>query len=349
MASKPTFYLVETGGPGSYTMWMRRPPCLHGVILAATSDNLDRTVRNAAPAWPADDLSASSVRSGRWPCGPLLIGVVSVLLVGLVGCADGGRADRAAAPSPFLSIGPSSVMLDPTQRRVADELVSVFENGTTQPRYDYVEDLRDGRGYTCGKIGFTTSSTEVRDVVEAYVAQQPGSVLARHVPQLRLLAAKGRGDTAGLAGFPQDWAAAAGDPTFRAIQDSVADRLTFMPAVAAARGLGIRTALGVGILFDTAVQHGTGDDPDGMAALIGRATTVAGGRPADGIAELHWLMAFLDVRADDLRNPHNAATQRVWAESVDRVQALRRLVVEGHHDLVPPLTVTVFGGQYELR
>jgi chitosanase len=281
----------------------------------------------------------------------VLIGLVLVVCVLVVGCGGGAPAEPAPAdgPWPSASSGPSGVALTDTQRRIADQLVSVFENGTTQPRYDYVEDLGDGRGYTCGKIGFTTSSTEVRDVVQAYVAQQPASGLARHLPQLRRLAESGSGDTAALPGFPQDWAAAAADPAFRAIQDGLADRLTFTPALAAARDLGVRTALGVAILFDTAIQHGTGDDPDGMPALVDRANAAAGGRPADGVAEQRWLMAFLDVRAQDLRNPHNTETQRVWAESVDRVEALRRLVGEGRHSLVPPVRVSVFGGQHELR
>src|SRR2546429_1011578 len=125
-------------------------------------------------------LTPHPVVSGRLrpSCFVILMSVLSVLLPA---CSGHSRADRPAEtrPSasttwPSASTGPSSVALTTTQRRVADELVSVFENGTTEPRYDYVEDLHDGRGYTCGKIGFTTSSTEVRDVVEAYVALQPG-------------------------------------------------------------------------------------------------------------------------------------------------------------------------------
>jgi chitosanase len=260
--------------------------------------------------------------------------------------ADG--ADDAPAVPPAQP-GPSTVTLTVAQRRIADQLVSVFENGTPDPRYDYVENLGDGRGFTCGKIGFTTSSTEVRDAVEAHVAQQPRSELARHLPRLRELAATASDDTGGLAGFPDDWARAAQDRGFRQIQDALADRLTFDPAVAAARRLGIRTPLGVAILYDTAVQHGTAGDPDGMPALIARATGTVGGNPAGGVAEEQWLSAFLDVRADDLRQPSNAESQQVWSASVDRVQALRRIAAGGGYRLTPPVTVQVFGAEHELR
>jgi chitosanase len=241
------------------------------------------------------------------------------------------------------------VALTIDQRRVADQLVNVFENGTTAPRYDIVSDLGDGRGYTCGKIGLTTSSTEVRDVVEAYVDQVPHSPLRRHLPRLRELAASGQGDTTGLAGFPEDWSRAAAEPVFRTVQDTVADRIAFDPAVVAARRLGLRTGLGVAILFDTAVQHGTGEDPDGLPALAARASEAAGGDPAGGVTEKGWLLAFLDVRAGDLRNPHNRDSRQVWAESVDRVDALRGLVVANRHRLAPPVTVIVSGGEFVLR
>ncbi|WP_238009921.1 chitosanase [Dactylosporangium sp. AC04546] len=230
------------------------------------------------------------------------------------------------------------VTLTGQQRRLADELVGVFEHGDPAPRYDAVEALGDGRGYTCGTIGFTTSSTEVGTIVAAYVAEVSGSPLARHLPRLRELASQGSGDTSGLDGFPEDWATAAADPVFRAEQDALADRLAFTPALAAARRLGIRTPLGVAVLYDTAVQHGMGDDPDGLPALIGR----AGVPPPLGVPERAWLEAFLDARADTLRHPHTAATRETWAASTDRVDALRGLVEDGQDQLDPPLRIEGF-------
>jgi chitosanase len=245
--------------------------------------------------------------------------------------------------------GPSTVTLTADQRRIADQLVNVFEYGSTAARYDAVTALPDGRGYTCGRIGFTTSSTEVRDVVQAYLVQRPHDPLGRYLPRLRDLAANERGDTTGLAGFPADWARAADDPAFRAIQDRIADRLTYEPAIVTARRLGIRTPLGVAILYDTAVQHGTGSDPDGLDALIVRTGRAARGDPAAGIAERDWLLKFLDVRADDLRHPSAGDSQQVWAESVDRAEALRRLVSDDQYRLAAPVKLTVFGDAYVLR
>ena len=232
---------------------------------------------------------------------------------------------------------------------MAAQLVNVFEYSRPDARYDACADLHDGRGLTCGTVGFTTSSTEVRDVVTTYVQEAPDSPLAKYLPRLRELADRGSDSTDGLSGFTGDWAQAADDPAFRAAQDGLTDRLTYEPAVATARTLGLRTPLGVAILFDTAVQHGTSDDPDGLPALVARTDDNMDGRPADGVAEKAWLLEFLDVRADDLRHPHDPGTRDVWAASVDRVDALRDLVHDGQHQLSPPIDVTVDGDDYTLR
>jgi chitosanase len=105
----------------------------------------------------------------------------------------------------------------------------------------------------------------------------------------------------------------------------------------------------VAIIYDTAVQHGTSDDPDGLGALLAGTREKTGGDPADGVDEQTWLLAFLEVRADDLRDPHDAGSRDVWAASVDRVDALRELVDGARPDLSPPVTVTVDGEDYTLR
>jgi chitosanase len=277
----------------------------------------------------------------------LLTAALCLIVAGVLIAVTAG--DAGNPPWPAASKGTSDVTMTGDQRRVADELVNVFEYGTTTARYDAVADLRDGRGYTCGKIGFTTSGTEVRDIVQAYLARTPDDPLRRYLPRLRDLAAAGSADTAQLSGFPADWRRAADNEAFRAVQDAAADRLTFDPALATARRLGIRTPLGVAILLDTAVQHGTGDDPDGMPHLIARTRQAEHGEPATGVPEKAWLLAFLRIRADDLSHPYDTGSASAWSQSVDRVDALRRLVTADRYRLAPPLEVSVFGDRYLLR
>lgn len=281
------------------------------------------------------DRAGISLPIGRVGCHQRGFAVVAALTMLISGCSAGG--------------GPSNVSLSPDQRRVAREMVNVFEYSSTSARYNRCDNLGDGRGLTCGEVGFTTSSTEVRDVVVAYTGQAAGNPLVRHLARLRELADRGSASTSGLEGFAEDWARAAEDPRFRAVQDAVADRLTYDPALAIARRLGIRTPLGVAILFDSAVQHGTSDDPDGLPALVSATDARAHGAPAGGVAEKTWLLAFLDVRRADLCNPHDETSRKVWADSVDRVDALRGLLEDGQARLDAPVTLRVDGEDYTLR
>ncbi|ARX88391.1 hypothetical protein SMD44_07878 [Streptomyces alboflavus] len=63
--------------------------------------------------------------------------------------------------------------LSAEQRRRADQLVSVFENGTTKIQYGYAENLDDGRGVTAGRAGFTTDDGDALEVVRAYTDKKP--------------------------------------------------------------------------------------------------------------------------------------------------------------------------------
>ena len=238
--------------------------------------------------------------------------------------------------------------LDVEQRLRADQLVSAFENSTTVISYDYAENLDDGRGVTSGRAGFTTATCDALAVVEVYTGRVGDNVLAPFVPELERLCDTESDDTAGL---PEDayvaaWQEAAGDDEFIAAQDEIVDRDYYIPAMEAADDIGLTTALARAELFDTALQHGPGDDPDGLYALIERATSAVG-LPAEAGEEL-WLDTFLDVRIDDLIDPYNVETAEEWRESTDRVECMRRIADSGNYDLDGPITFTVYGDEFTI-
>ncbi|MFJ3722737.1 chitosanase [Streptomyces sp. NPDC090045] len=68
------------------------------------------------------------------------------------------------------------------QRRRADQLVSVFENNTTEIQYGYAKNIRDGTGVTAGRAGFTTSGGDALKVIEAYTVRSPDNPLSRFIP-----------------------------------------------------------------------------------------------------------------------------------------------------------------------
>ena len=82
-----------------------------------------------------------------------------------------------------------------------------------------------------------------------------------------------------------------------------ADELYFQPVMKRARQLGVRSALGQLIVWDTIVQHGEGDpneDPDGLPAIANEVVTEYGTVAGN---EAAWLADFLRVRRGHLLNP----------------------------------------------
>jgi chitosanase len=230
------------------------------------------------------------------------------------------------------------------EKRRAEQLTSLFENGTIELQYGYAENLHDGRGMTAGRAGFTSRTDDLLEVVLAYLAKKPRSPLARYLPTLERLQAlpddsPKRASTRGLEGLAAAWAAAAKDPAMRAAQDAVVDKLYFRPAERHSDALGLKTPLARAELYDAILQHGENDDPDGLGDLIRRANAAAGGTPAQGVDERHWLAAFLQARRQMLRHASDPATRRAWAESVDRVGVYEDLLRQGNLQLKGPIHV----------
>lgn len=294
-----------------------------------------------------------------------LAAVAAVILgISLTGgdSEDGGRGGTREAPDGGLGA---------EERRRADQLVSVFENGTTKIQYAYAENLGDGRGVTAGRAGFTTNDGDALQVVRAYTDKKPDNPLARFVPALQRLAdgdaadedAADEPDGSGAtdeadpdgpgtrtlpdADYIAAWKRAAADPVFREVQDAQVDDRYFDPAVRAADKAGVTSPLALAELYDASIQHGNGSDGDALPALI-RRTTAKVGTPAKA-GEKAWLNAFFDVRVHDLTHPVNADTADEWRTSVDRVEALRRLAESGHQALDGPFTVTAFGSSYTIE
>jgi chitosanase len=229
--------------------------------------------------------------------------------------------------------------MNPDQKRRAEQLTSLFENDTIELQYDYAEDIHDGRGITSGRAGFTTRTGDALEVVELYTQQKPDNGLAGFLPELRRLADANSGDTSNLEGYIEAWKEAAGDPVFRSVQDQIVDKDYYQPSVKHSEDAGLQTALAQAVLYDSIIQHGNGDDPDGLPALLQRAQDEAEGTPRTGVDEKAWLTVFLKVRREDLANPFNPETQEEWAKSVDRVDAFSAIAASENYNLDGPIEV----------
>lgn len=249
----------------------------------------------------------------------------------------------AAAPAR----GQTPSGLSPAQKRRADMLISVFENAALKPQYAYIEDLRDGRGYTAGRAGFCSGTGDMLEVVRLYLGGRPGAALAAWLPRLEELALRHSASVSGLDGFPAAWKAAAKDPLFRAAQDEVSDRLYYLPALELAGGLGLRKDFSKIALYEAAIQHGLGDDRDGLPAMVKRASSAAK-PPASGGAESAWLESFLQVRLQTLRQAADPATAAEWAASAGRAEAMLAVFRSGNLDFAGPVTLRPFGDSFTI-
>ncbi len=225
-------------------------------------------------------------------------------------------------------------------KRIAQLLTSIFENGTTEIQYSYVEDLNDGRGITCGRSGFCTGTGDAYEVVKRYSRVRSDNPLAKYLPELRRLnTADDRSDTTGLAGFSDAWAQCAADNDFRQIQDDVTDDLYWRPSQRRADDLGLETPLARAFIFDTIIQHGDDEDPDGLGALVSRAALSAGGTRAEGVDEHLWLEAFIAARRADLAHCSDESSRAEWAGSVGRCDVFSRIAASGNYELRTPFAI----------
>lgn len=260
--------------------------------------------------------------NGRWSDMPLRRrGFLLALPALLIGCV---------APDEVNAAG-----LDQTTKRRIKAITNVFEVGGPEADYGYVEDLRDGRGFTVTNYGFCTNTREVSQVIQRHAARAHRSQLTSFLP--RLPPHTNGTDTAALKDFPEVWRNEAKASHRLGIAcEQVADRLFFRPAVKAAASFQLIGPLGLAIVYDTLLQHGDGEDADSLGAIHARTVDLAGNPEQAG--ELDFLFAFLEVRRDVLTSPANTATLEDWQASVTRVDALQLILTE-NPDLEPPIRV----------
>lgn len=245
-------------------------------------------------------------------------------------------------------------LADPVAKRHAFQIISSFENSTTEIQYGYAENIGDGRGITAGRAGFASGTGDLLMVVQKYAASQPDDRLASYLPALETID-KGRinygsnPSTEGLDGFEAAWSEASARPDhlLNEAQDEVVDEEYFNPAMQRASEAGVKSALGQLIILDTGIQHGIGDDRDGLPSILAETRDRYGSvdGPAD---ESRWLDGFLAVRQEHLENAEDPDTREAWSESTSRVDALRSILSTGNTSLTPPISWSVYGDQFNL-
>ena len=223
------------------------------------------------------------------------------------------------------------------EQLLSQKLTCLFETGKSELSAASIEELGDGRGYTCGWAGFTTADEEVVACVEEYSRVSPGNELEPLLDELRRLHSEGSDDTSALdeLDFKSLWENAAATDEFNAAYANVVERIFGESARTHVEQLGLELPVAHAILFDSVIQHGNDRDLDGVPAMIARTRQQAGEPSAD---EAAWLGEFLGVRRETLQNPHNRDTAKEWRQSVSRVEALENILQE-NPQLETPIAV----------
>ncbi|KAL1923630.1 uncharacterized protein VTP21DRAFT_8610 [Calcarisporiella thermophila] len=227
-------------------------------------------------------------------------------------------------------------------RKMAQLITNVFENGNKQFQYQYVEYLGDGRGYTSGRIGFTTGTNDAYRLIKKYYKKKK-SPLSRFLPELKRLSdlsfcSTKRDDISGLKGYKKAWKrAACKDADFRKAQDKAVQQMYMEPALRFAGYAKVKTELGKAMLYDVIIQHGWQyTEPD---INIWRLINLSGGPRRKNESESSFLMRLITTR----REMACCANDDVWPESASRMDDWMTVIRSKNFDLKKPVVLKNFG------
>jgi chitosanase len=263
-------------------------------------------------------------------------------------------------------------LLTRAQRKKIETISTLFENSEMDFQYAYIEDIGDGQGITAGRIGYTSQAGDLAEVVKLYVAAKgKNTPLARYIPCLESLKGENYAclfpqknthskyfKTKGLmnSDFGKAWVEAAADPVMRKAQDHLVEKNVYKPTFERARKLGIKSAFGIAVLFDTILQEGSDDTPNTIGGIIRRAQKTFESRhpgmkdPADGADEAEWLKTFLIERRATLKRPYQEdgkpGLQDNAYVSYPRADTMLEMLSENNPDLSKPIHIKYFGDRF---
>jgi len=212
------------------------------------------------------------------------------------------------------------------QKLACEAIVNIFETGRVRGKYEQVTLLRGDTGQlTYGRSQTTLGSGNLYLLIKAYCAA-PGAAFAEALsPYLERLAARARALNEDLE-FRGLLRQAGSDPVMRATQDRFFDRVYWTPAAATAARVGVASALGVAVVYDSHI-HGS------WQAMHDR-TVAAAGEPGTA-GEQAWLATYVKTRRDWLARHANELLRR----TVYRMDSFQALIAEGRWDLSLPFAM----------
>lgn len=217
-------------------------------------------------------------------------------------------------------------MLTITQKQTVQSIVNVFETSQVRGDYGKVTLIAGDTGHlTFGRSQTTLGSGNLAQLVQRYCAIAGARFQTRLSAYLPRLAARDTSLDAETK-LHNLLRASADDPVMRDSQDAFFEDVYWQPAARSAQRLGIATALGTAVVYDSFVQ--------GSWQTIKKRTDQRVGTLA-AIGETAWVSGYVTTRRDWLAS-HPRADLRA---TVYRMDAFRRLIDQGYWNLDLPLVV----------
>ncbi|MBS1145458.1 MAG: hypothetical protein H6R14_2864 [Proteobacteria bacterium] len=217
-------------------------------------------------------------------------------------------------------------MLTSTQKQTAQSIVNLFETGAVLGDYGSVTVIAGDTGHlTFGRSQTTLSSGNLLDLLQRYCANDGarfGKRLAHWLPRFEAVDLSLDNELR----LHNLLRATADDPIMRDTQDQFFDEVYWQTAARIAANLGITSALGTAVVYDSTV-HGS------WKAMRDRTIAQAGSLAAMG--EKKWIAAYVSTRRAWLTiHPRSDLRKTAY-----RMETFQRLIDQGYWGLELPLVI----------
>ncbi len=217
-------------------------------------------------------------------------------------------------------------MVSELQKRTAQAIVNLFETGQVLGDYGSVTLLAGDTGHlTYGRSQTTLASGNLYLLIKGYCEASgaaKGDALSAYLERLEGIDLDLDRDM-GFRGLLRE---AGDDRAMHRVQDAFFDRVYWQPAIKSCDYIGVVTALGTSVVYDSRIHGSWHRRRD--------ATTREHGALSD-IGEQDWIGRYVEVRRAWLTGHSNALLGR----TVYRMDAFRTLMDDGAWDLALPLRV----------
>lgn len=227
--------------------------------------------------------------------------------------------------------------ITPQQKHVINCVLSIFETGRipTTASYSTCSILNDNAGISYGKHQCTDGGGALDLVCKRYIelGGQQAQALSHYMVYLMTNETTKFGSNAAtyptwLVSLINLLKSAGSDPIMQQAQNEVFDSHYWNPAVIHTNNIGLKTALGHLVVYDSTIHSG----PRGVTIIRNLFPQKS---PANGGDEKEWIYAYINARRNWLLSSPNDLVKR----TVYRMDALKVIADAGNWELKTPMTV----------